>query len=162
MALERQALLLLAHLRKGEHYAHLAFHFGVGIATAYRYVHQAVAVLGAGQAGAESSGSTAGTGGGSQVHGKLAPVAAPWPSCPVGSVSPVGCVFRWLGVPGSCGAEVEERAGGRSCVLVRAGTRWYVLGRGVCEGPCGARRRGTPRCTPRCSGWRVEPILVKV
>ncbi len=43
----RQALLVLAHLRKGERYADLAAGFGVGIATVHRYVHEAVAVLAA-------------------------------------------------------------------------------------------------------------------
>lgn len=42
---ERQALLALAHLRCGHTYAQLAAGFGVGIATAYRYVTEAVEVL---------------------------------------------------------------------------------------------------------------------
>ncbi|EDY43162.1 IS5/IS1182 family transposase [Streptomyces sp. SPB074] len=41
----RQALLALAHLRCGDTYAHLAAGFGVGIATAYRYIREAVDVL---------------------------------------------------------------------------------------------------------------------
>ncbi len=41
----RQALLVLAHLPKGERSADLAAGFGVGIATIHRYVHEAVAVL---------------------------------------------------------------------------------------------------------------------
>lgn len=41
----RQALLVLAHLRKGERYADLAAGFGVGIATVHRYVHEALGVL---------------------------------------------------------------------------------------------------------------------
>ncbi|WP_432536348.1 transposase family protein [Kineococcus arenarius] len=43
----RQALLVLAHLRKGERYADLAAGFDVGIATVHRYVHEALAVLAA-------------------------------------------------------------------------------------------------------------------
>ncbi|WP_432538073.1 transposase family protein, partial [Kineococcus arenarius] len=43
----QQALLVLAHLRKGERYADLAAGFGVGIATVHRYVHEALAVLAA-------------------------------------------------------------------------------------------------------------------
>ncbi|WP_432484961.1 transposase family protein [Kineococcus esterisolvens] len=43
----RQALLVLAHLRKGERYADLAAGFRVGIATVHRYVHEALAVLAA-------------------------------------------------------------------------------------------------------------------
>ncbi len=43
----RQALLVLAHLRKGERYVDLAIGFGIGIATVHRYVHEAVAVLAA-------------------------------------------------------------------------------------------------------------------
>lgn len=43
----RQALLVLAHLRCGDTYAQLAAGFGVGIATVYRYVREALDVLGA-------------------------------------------------------------------------------------------------------------------
>ncbi len=43
----RQALLVLAHMGKGERYADLAAGFGVGIATVHRYVHEALAVLAA-------------------------------------------------------------------------------------------------------------------
>lgn len=43
----RQALLVLAHLRKGERYADLAAGFKIGIATVHRYVHEALAVLAA-------------------------------------------------------------------------------------------------------------------
>ncbi len=41
----RQALLVLAHLRCGDTYAQLSAGFGVGIATVYRYVREAVQVL---------------------------------------------------------------------------------------------------------------------
>ncbi|MER7001280.1 transposase family protein [Streptomyces sp. NPDC000410] len=41
----RQALLALAHLRCGDTYAQLASGFGVGIATVYRYVREAVGAL---------------------------------------------------------------------------------------------------------------------
>ncbi|RKN10253.1 transposase family protein [Streptomyces radicis] len=43
----RQVLLVLAHLRCGHTYAQLAVGFGVGIATVYRYVTEAVADLAA-------------------------------------------------------------------------------------------------------------------
>jgi hypothetical protein len=43
----QQALLLLAHLRKGERYTDLATGFGVGLATMHRYVYEAPAVLAA-------------------------------------------------------------------------------------------------------------------
>ncbi|MGG7568812.1 transposase family protein [Streptomyces sirii] len=43
----RQALLALAHLRCGDTYAQLAAGFGVGIATVYRYIHEAIEVLAA-------------------------------------------------------------------------------------------------------------------
>ncbi|TXS26027.1 IS5/IS1182 family transposase [Streptomyces sp. adm13(2018)] len=43
----RQALLALAHLRCGDTYAQLAAGFGIGIATAYRYIREAVEVLAA-------------------------------------------------------------------------------------------------------------------
>ena len=43
----RQALLALAHLRCGDTYAQLAAGFGIGIATAYRYIREAVDVLAA-------------------------------------------------------------------------------------------------------------------
>jgi hypothetical protein len=43
----RQALLVLAHLRKGETLAALAAGFGVGTATAWRYVHETVRLLAA-------------------------------------------------------------------------------------------------------------------
>jgi Helix-turn-helix of DDE superfamily endonuclease len=41
----RQALLVLAYLRKGETFAELAAGFGIGTATAWRYVREAVALL---------------------------------------------------------------------------------------------------------------------
>lgn len=41
----RQALLVLAHLRCADTYAQLAAGFGIGIATAYRYVSEAAEVL---------------------------------------------------------------------------------------------------------------------
>ncbi|CAM5259398.1 hypothetical protein SALBM135S_02534 [Streptomyces alboniger] len=43
----QQAFLALAHLRCGDTYAQLAVGFGVGVATAYRYIHEAVTVLAA-------------------------------------------------------------------------------------------------------------------
>jgi hypothetical protein len=43
----RQALLVLAHLRKGETYADLAVGFGIGLSTTYRYVREALQVLAA-------------------------------------------------------------------------------------------------------------------
>jgi hypothetical protein len=43
----RQALLVLAYLRKGETFAELAAGFGVGTATAWRYVIETVALLAA-------------------------------------------------------------------------------------------------------------------
>lgn len=41
----RQALLALAHLRNGDTYTRLAAGFGVGVATAWRYVQEAIALL---------------------------------------------------------------------------------------------------------------------
>ncbi|MBT2398744.1 transposase family protein [Streptomyces sp. ISL-100] len=41
----RQALLALAHLRCGDTYAQLAAGFRIGVATAYRYIREAVEVL---------------------------------------------------------------------------------------------------------------------
>jgi DDE superfamily endonuclease len=43
----QQALLVLAHLRKGETFTGLAAGFGVGVATAWRYVTETVALLAA-------------------------------------------------------------------------------------------------------------------
>jgi Helix-turn-helix of DDE superfamily endonuclease/DDE superfamily endonuclease len=43
----RQALLVLAYLRKGETFAELAAGFGVGTTTAWRYVEETVALLAA-------------------------------------------------------------------------------------------------------------------
>jgi hypothetical protein len=43
----RQALLVLAYLRKGETFAELAAGFGIGTATAWRYVSETVALLAA-------------------------------------------------------------------------------------------------------------------
>ena len=43
----QQALLVLAYLRKGETFAGLAAGFGVGVATAWRYVNETVALLAA-------------------------------------------------------------------------------------------------------------------
>jgi hypothetical protein len=41
----RQALLALAHLRCGDTYVQLAAGFGIGLATVYRYVREAIDVL---------------------------------------------------------------------------------------------------------------------
>jgi hypothetical protein len=41
----RQALLVLAHLSCGDTYAQLAAGFGIGIATAYRYITEALGLL---------------------------------------------------------------------------------------------------------------------
>jgi hypothetical protein len=43
----RQALLVLAHLRNGDTYARLAGGFGIGVATVYRYVQEALDLLAA-------------------------------------------------------------------------------------------------------------------
>jgi len=43
----RQALMVLAHLRKGETYRDLAIGFGVGTTTAYRYLREALQLLAA-------------------------------------------------------------------------------------------------------------------
>lgn len=43
----QQALMVLAHLRKGETYRDLAVGFGVGVTTAYRYLREALQVLAA-------------------------------------------------------------------------------------------------------------------
>ena len=43
----QQALMLLAHLRKGETYRDLAVGFGIGITTAYRYLREALNVVAA-------------------------------------------------------------------------------------------------------------------
>ena len=43
----QQALLVLVHLRKGEPFAQVAAGFGVGTATAWRYVTETVALLAA-------------------------------------------------------------------------------------------------------------------
>ncbi|MFY1649269.1 transposase family protein [Solwaraspora sp. WMMB762] len=43
----RQALLALAHLRNGDTYTRLAAGFAVGVATAWRYVQEAIALLAA-------------------------------------------------------------------------------------------------------------------
>jgi len=43
----RQALLALAHLRNGDTYTHLACGFEIGVATAWRYVREAVDLLAA-------------------------------------------------------------------------------------------------------------------
>src|SRR5512135_813437 len=43
----QQALLVLAHLRKGETFAELAAGFAVGVTTAWRYVQEVTALLAA-------------------------------------------------------------------------------------------------------------------
>ena len=43
----RQALLVLAHLRNGDTYARLAGGFGIGVATVYRYIREALDLLAA-------------------------------------------------------------------------------------------------------------------
>lgn len=47
LPVERQALMVLAHLRKGETYQDLALGFGVGVSTAYRYLREGLQVLAA-------------------------------------------------------------------------------------------------------------------
>ncbi len=47
LSASRQALLALAHLRCGDTYAQLAAGFGIGIATVYRYIREAVDALSA-------------------------------------------------------------------------------------------------------------------
>ncbi|MFF3578053.1 transposase family protein [Streptomyces mirabilis] len=47
LSVARQALLALAHLRCGDTYAQLAAGFGIGIATVYRYIREAVDTLSA-------------------------------------------------------------------------------------------------------------------
>ncbi|AWZ09933.1 MULTISPECIES: transposase family protein [unclassified Streptomyces] len=47
LSVGRQALLALAHLRCGDTYAQLAAGFGIGIATVYRYIREAIEVLAA-------------------------------------------------------------------------------------------------------------------
>lgn len=47
LSAHRQALLVLAHLRNGDTYARLASGFGVGVATVYRYLREAVDLLAA-------------------------------------------------------------------------------------------------------------------
>jgi hypothetical protein len=49
----RQALLVLAHLRNGDTYTRLAAGFGVGVATVYRYVREALDLLAAAAPGLE-------------------------------------------------------------------------------------------------------------
>lgn len=44
---ERQALLVLAHLRNGDTYTRLAAGFGIGLATVCRYIHEALDLLAA-------------------------------------------------------------------------------------------------------------------
>lgn len=41
----RQALLVLAHLRNGDTYQRLAAGFGIGLSTAWRYIHETVDLL---------------------------------------------------------------------------------------------------------------------
>ncbi|GAA2564083.1 hypothetical protein GCM10010398_61090 [Streptomyces fimbriatus] len=43
----RQALLVLAHLRCGDTYTRLAVSFGIGVATVHRYIREAVDLLAA-------------------------------------------------------------------------------------------------------------------
>jgi hypothetical protein len=43
----QQALLVLAHLRNGDTYTRLAAGFGVGVATVYRYIREALELLAA-------------------------------------------------------------------------------------------------------------------
>ena len=47
LAPARQALLALAHLRNGDTYTRLAAGFEIGVATAWRYVQEAIALLSA-------------------------------------------------------------------------------------------------------------------
>ena len=47
LSVGRQALLVVAHLRKGETYADLATGFGIGTTTVFRYIREALDVLAA-------------------------------------------------------------------------------------------------------------------
>ncbi|QIY58990.1 hypothetical protein HEP86_36595 [Streptomyces sp. RPA4-5] len=51
----RQALLALAHLRNGDTYTRLAAGFQIGVATAWRYVQEAISLLRGTKAPAEAS-----------------------------------------------------------------------------------------------------------
>ena len=64
----RQALLVLAYLRKGETFAELAAGFGIGTATAWRYVTETVALLAA-RAPKLRRGAAGGEGGRARVRG---------------------------------------------------------------------------------------------
>jgi len=44
---DAHALLVLAHLRNGDTYQRLADGFGIGVATAYRYIQEAITLLAA-------------------------------------------------------------------------------------------------------------------
>jgi hypothetical protein len=58
----QQALLVLVHLRKGEPFAQVAAGFGVGTATAWRYVTETVALLAARAPKLRKAGSRSGQG----------------------------------------------------------------------------------------------------
>jgi hypothetical protein len=61
LSCDRQALMVLAHLRKGETYRDLAVGFGVGTTTTYQYLREGLNVL-AGRAGHRRPGRAAGLG----------------------------------------------------------------------------------------------------
>ena len=47
LSVGQQALLVLAHLRKGETYTDLAVGFGIGTTTVFRYIREAIDALAA-------------------------------------------------------------------------------------------------------------------
>lgn len=70
----RQALLALAHLRCGDTYSQLAAAFGIGIATVYRYIREAVDVLSALAPSLEQAVTTAATKAFVILDGTLLPI----------------------------------------------------------------------------------------
>ncbi|NMI01220.1 transposase family protein [Pseudonocardia sp. K10HN5] len=59
LSVGEQALLVVAHLRKGETYTDLAAGHGIGTTTMFRYIHEAIDVLAALAPGLRAAGEVA-------------------------------------------------------------------------------------------------------
>lgn len=69
-----QALLVLAHLRNGDTYQRLAAGFGVGLSTAWRYIHEAIDLLAATTADVHTAAARAGRLAYAILDGTLVPI----------------------------------------------------------------------------------------
>lgn len=133
----QQALLVLAYLRKGETFAELAAGFGVGTATAWRYVTETVGLLAARSP---------------KLRRALANVTQAGHAYVVldGTLVPID---RVVSASGSADCLAGSPAGSSSC--------WLAVGLGAGRGHCGAAVAAARPATRRERGERVPPSALR-